>query len=103
MDASAGEPGQGEILKANVVGPDLLQVGMQVMSMNGQVVGRVKEVRENDFLIDRPMARDVYMPYRFVLGEGVEAERFRGGPSEAVQVVLTVTEGQLDSEDWPHP
>jgi hypothetical protein len=49
------------------------------------------------------MARDVYVPFRFVLADEAEGERFRGGPSQPVRVVLTLTEGQVDAQHWRHP
>jgi hypothetical protein len=97
------EPPSGEVLKANLLGPREIQVGMEVVSLNGQPLGRVKEVGENEFLIDRPMARDIYVPFRFVLADEAESERFRGGPSQPQRVVLTLTEGQVDSQHWRHP
>ena len=61
-------PEEGEILKANTLGPDQVHVGMEVVSIDGVTLGKVKEVRADDFLLDRPLARDLYIPYRFVMG-----------------------------------
>ena len=97
------EPPAGDVLKANLLGPREVEVGMEVVSLNGQPIGRVKEVGQDEFLIDRPMARDIYVPYRFVLADEAPGERFRGGPSQPERVVLTLTEGQVDSEQWRHP
>jgi sporulation protein YlmC with PRC-barrel domain len=49
--------------------PDLrhrIRPGMDVYDMNGQLVGRVKDVRSDDFLIDKRLARDVYVPFSSV-------------------------------------
>ncbi len=38
-------------------------VGMKVVDPRGIHVGDVKEIHEEHFLVDRPMTRDVYVPY----------------------------------------
>jgi hypothetical protein len=40
-----------------------LQPGMEVVDSQGDHVGEIKEVRSDDFLLDRPMARDVFIPF----------------------------------------
>ena len=96
-------PEEGEILKANTLGPDQIQVGMEVMSIDGHPVGRVKEVRAADFLLDRPLARDLYIPYSFVLATEDYGGTFRRGRTEPTEVVLTVSEEHLENQGWPHP
>ncbi len=96
-------PEEGEILKANTFGPDLIHVGMEVMSIDGHVVGKVKEVRAKDFLLDRPLARDLYIPFSFVLATEDYGGSFRRGPTEQTEVVLTVSEEHLEKQGWPHP
>lgn len=39
-----------------------IREGMEVIARDGERVGMVKEVRSGDFLVDRPMARDIYIP-----------------------------------------
>ena len=95
-------PHEGEILKANTFGPDQIQVGMEVMSIDGHLVGKVKEVRAEDFLLDRPMARDLYIPYRFVLATEDYGGTFRRGPTEPTEVVLTVSDADIESHGWEH-
>jgi hypothetical protein len=95
-------PQQGEILKANTFGPDQIHVGMDVVSIDGQPVGKVKELRAEDFLLDRPMARDLYVPYRFVLATEDYGGKFRGGRVEQTDVVLIVGGAQLDNQGWQH-
>jgi hypothetical protein len=96
-------PDEGEILKANRLGPDQIHVGMEVMSINGHPLGKVKEVRAEDFLLDRPLARDLYVPYSFVIGAEDYGGTFRRGPVEVTEVVLSVSEEHLDAQGWPHP
>jgi hypothetical protein len=101
-DVVDGEPQEGEILKANRLGPDQIHVGMDVMSIDGEPVGKVKEVRAEDFLLDRPMARDLYVPYSFVLATEDYGGTFRRGPVEVTEVVLNVRGEHLDSQGWQH-
>ncbi len=51
----------------NVERPQV-QAGMHVVGRDHEPIGRVKEVRADDFLIDRPMQPDVYVPFRLVQG-----------------------------------
>jgi|SRR5579859_3280409 len=95
-------PHDHETLKANTLGPDQIHVGMEVMSVNGHPVGKVKEVRAEDFLLDRPLARDLYVPYRFVLAAEDYGGTFRRGPTEPTAVVLSVAESDIDSQGWHH-
>ena len=94
---------EGEILKANTLGPDQIRVGMDVMSINGHAVGKVKEVRADDFLLDRPLARDLYVPFRFVMATEDYGGTFRRGPSAPTEVVLSVSEEHIDNQGWQHP
>ncbi len=43
-----------------------IRPGMSVIGSDGSEVGRVKEVRPSDFLVDRPMARDAVIPYPLI-------------------------------------
>lgn len=67
-----------------------LQEGMDVRDLKGNFIGRIKAVRESDFLVDRSMARDLYVPNSTV-------------KSAENQIVLNVDEGQLESMDLPKP
>ena len=67
-----------------------VSVGMEVLGAEKERVGQVKEVRAADFLVERPLQRDVYVPFaaiRDVTGN---------------QVVLTVTSDRVDAIKWPH-
>jgi hypothetical protein len=39
---------------------------MEVLGSDGGTVGRVKEVRTSDFLVNRTLARDIYVPYEAI-------------------------------------
>jgi hypothetical protein len=95
-------PQEGEILKANRLGPEHVLVGMDVMSIDGQPVGKVKEVRAEEFLLDRPLARDLWIPYSFVMATEDYAGTFRRGPTEPTEVVLSVSHSHLDNQGWQH-
>jgi ferritin-like metal-binding protein YciE len=68
-----------------------MQPGMPVVGSDMSNVGLVKEVRDNDFLVDIPMHRDLYVPFSAV--QKVEAN----------QVVLTIPGRQVIEMDWPRP
>lgn len=40
-----------------------IEPGLHVVSSDGKTIGRVKEVRESHFLVDRPMSRDIFIPF----------------------------------------
>ena len=66
-----------------------VSVGMEVLSAEKERVGQVKEVRASDFLVERSLQRDVYVPFaaiRDVTGN---------------QVVLTVMSNHVDAIKWP--
>ena len=66
-----------------------VSVGMEVLDAETERVGQVKEVRASDFLVARPLQRDVYVPFaaiREVTGN---------------QVVLTVASDHVDALRWP--
>lgn len=44
------------------VDPRQIKVGMDVVGFDGEPVGTVKEVRGSDILVNRLLARDVYVP-----------------------------------------
>lgn len=46
--------------------PARLTPGLQVVGPTGEEIGEVKEVRTYDFVLNRTMKRDVYVPFRFV-------------------------------------
>lgn len=68
-----------------------VQEGMNVVGSDMGQVGRVREVREDDFLVDIPMHRDLYVPFSTI--QNIDADR----------VVLNVPVDQIDDMNWPKP
>ena len=96
------DSGQGEILKASSPGADEIKVGMDVLSVDGDRLGQVKEVRGADFLLDRPLARDLYVPFDAVVATPNRYEKYRGGPIQPTEIVLNVSAAHVDDQGWPH-
>jgi hypothetical protein len=63
---------------------------MDVVDVSGAYLGTVKEIRSNDFHLDRKMARDVYIPFSAVK----TCER---------HVTLNIEQATIDDMDWPKP
>src|SRR5882672_10032727 len=80
-----------EILKASGPGRDQIHPGMEVVSIDGERIGKVKAVRESEFLIDRPVARDLWVPFTSVVEAGEYGGTFRRGPTQPSEVVLGVS------------
>ena len=99
-DDSADQPQYGEILKASSPGPGQILVGMEVNSLDGERIGRVKTIREDEFLLDRPMARDLWVPMSAVLA--TEDSSPIHGPVEPTAVVLEVSSAHIDRQGWKH-
>jgi ferritin-like metal-binding protein YciE len=71
--------------------PSQMQEGMEVIGSDMKSVGRVRNVRDNDFHVDIPMHRDIYVPFTAI--QNVEGDR----------VVLTIPAGQVNDMNWPKP
>ncbi len=67
-----------------------IRPGMEVVGRDSGHVGEVKEVRSNDFLVDRPMERDVYIPF--------SACEVTGG-----QIRLNVRSDEINDQGWEMP
>jgi hypothetical protein len=65
-----------------------IAVGMDVTDSGGSHAGRVKEVRPNDFLLNRPSALDIYVPFDAI-------EDVTGNA-----VILTLSATQIDDMSW---
>jgi hypothetical protein len=63
---------------------------MEVIGTDGKLIGRIKEVRQSDFLIDREMARDIFVPLSAISNVGE-------------QVMLNVTADTVDLQGWEKP
>jgi|SRR5215471_1555781 hypothetical protein len=97
---SEDEQPSGEILKASSPGASEIKVGMQVTSLDGKHLGTVKEVRVEEFLLNRPLARDLWVPFSRVLS--TEDYGTYHGPVEDASVVLEVGSGHIDQQGWRH-
>lgn len=72
--------------KASQVHEDMRVVGSDMSN-----IGRVKQVRDNDFLVDIPVQRDLYIPFDAI--QNVEAD----------QVVLNIPGHQINDMNWAKP
>jgi hypothetical protein len=70
---------------------DKIRQGMKVFTSDDQEIGEVKEVRDHDFLVDRPMARDIYVPLDAC--ENISHERIHIG----------VPENEIGNQGWENP
>ena len=95
------EPNEGEILEASGPGAGQVRVGMDVKSIDGERIGRVKEVQGREFLVDRPMARDLWVPFEAVLATEDYTANYRG-PVQPTDVVLSVSAAHIDRQGWRH-
>ena len=68
-----------------------MQRGMPVVGSDRSNVGLIKEVRDNDFLVDIPMHRDLYVPFSAI--QNVDDD----------QVVLNIPGHQVLQMNWPRP
>ncbi len=68
-----------------------IQISMEVIGLDGERVGQVQEVRGDDFLVQRFVARDVYVPF----GACQEVSE--------TQVILRVPANMVDSQGWTYP
>jgi hypothetical protein len=93
---------EGEILKASGPGTDQVRVGMTVTSLDGERLGTIKEVRGQEFLLNRPLARDLWVPLASVMATGEHGGKYRGGPTQPTHVVLNVSEAHVDRQGWQH-
>jgi hypothetical protein len=99
-DSASGEQ-HGEILKASSPGPEQVRVGMEVSSLDGERLGKVKEIREGEFHLDRPMARDLWVPFSAVLATEDYTGNVRG-PVQPTSVILEVSGAHIDRQGWRH-
>jgi hypothetical protein len=64
---------------------------MKVLGRDKQEIGEVKEIRDNDFLVDRPLARDVYVPFDACYD--VSNDR----------ILLNIRADEVNDQNWPVP
>ena len=90
------------ILKASGPGADQITVGAAVVTIDGERIGTIKEVRGEEFLIDRPMARDYWVPFSAVVRAGPTGGAFRRGPTMDTEIVLSVSADDIYDQGWRH-
>ena len=90
------------ILKASGPSPDRIVAGLAVFSVDGKRLGSVKEVHGDEFLIDRPMARDYWVPFSAVVRAGPTGGAFRRGPTMDTEIVLSVSADDIYDQGWRH-
>lgn len=70
--------------------PGRVHSGMNVYGRDGGFLGRVKLVREHDFLLGRQMARDTYVPFSAV-------RRTNG------DIILWIIRDEIHAQNWEKP
>ena len=90
QDNRMASRGQSNTVRGSSFSQNRIHEGMQIVGSDGVSVGKVKEIREHDFLADRPMARDVYIPFDAV----ARADN---------QVILNIRADEVSSQNWPAP
>lgn len=93
------ESEHGEVLRASSPGPGQVEVGMAVIGLDGQVVGRVKEVRATDFVVARPAAADIVLPYSTVMATPGVGEK----PQQRSEVLLNLPAARVDRREHGQP
>lgn len=73
------------------MGTEEFRAGMDVFGTDGTYIGRVKDVRSNDFLVDRAMVRDVFVPFS-------ARQSTSGG-----RITINVPADQVDNQGWETP
>jgi uncharacterized protein (TIGR02271 family) len=87
---AAGTPASGAV-GFGAAGLRDVGAGAEVIGSDGAAVGRVKEVRDADILVDRRGQRDLYVPFAAVAEATVGRLR------------LTVPAEAVDDQGWPNP
>jgi ferritin-like metal-binding protein YciE len=70
-----------------------VQPGMEVVGSDTSFVGNVLEIRDDDFRVDIPMHRDVYVPFTAL--QSVEQDEAAG------RVILNIPADQVGKMNWP--
>jgi hypothetical protein len=100
-DESAEDPPKGEVLKASAPGAQQVRVGMEVVTLDGQSIGNVKQIRGDEFLLSRHLARSLWVPFSAVLAAEDYTSNYRG-PVQPTTVVLEVSSAHVDRQGWRH-
>ncbi len=68
-----------------------LQPGMRVIGSDKGRIGQVRDVRDNDFLVDLPMQRDVYVPFEAIQEVTIDL------------VMLNIPSNRVGDMGWANP
>jgi ferritin-like metal-binding protein YciE len=68
-----------------------LQPGMRVIGSDKGSIGQVRDVRDNDFLVDLPMQRDVYVPFDAIQEMTIDL------------VMLNIPSNRVGDMGWDNP
>ena len=102
MSETSDPSEHGEVLKSNVGDIEGVLIGMAVSSIDGESIGKVKEIKDGEMLIDRPLARDLWVPLTSILATEEYGESFRRGAPMPEKVVLNVSSANIDRQGWRH-
>jgi hypothetical protein len=86
---AGGADTNGDVVSEPVMPRGDVIEGMDVMSSDNEALGKVREARATHFLLDRPMARDVWVPNNAIAD--VNSDR----------VYLSVA--SVDDHGWENP
>ena len=81
------------------VDPQYLKVGMEVVGSDGDLAGTIKEIHASEFHLDRPMSRDVLVPFEAIQASVDASGTHAGNP----RVVLVIRADSVGIQNWPHP
>ncbi len=70
-----------------------IQYDMDVYTLDAVPLGRVKQIHENDILVDCERAREALVPLMFI-GEVLLEER---------RIEIEMTEDEFNDRAWEHP
>jgi hypothetical protein len=89
---ATSSPGEGRFVSSS--GSEYrerIRESMEVVGSDDESIGDVKEISNNSFLVDRPMHRDVFVPF--------SAIRSLSGN----RITLSVPTGDIDDQGWATP
>ena len=101
LEAAAARMAAGEPVPGVAAGQ--IRAGMMVVGSDGEIVGKVKQARKNDFLLDRELQTDLFVPndaVRNVIGDEVILAVPR---HEVSQLKERTAPGKGETEGWKTP
>lgn len=70
-----------------------VNLGMRVYTADGELLGAVKSVRQNDFIVDRDNQRDIIVAITMVTEVDDRGDR----------LTLELSSAEAEAHDWEHP